>query len=82
MGGNIYNEYFPISAVPLLASKSAEYQDAVITVANRTNKVYRDFLLSDEGQGFNGQVRVVLDVRRNLHWSTLTFEVAMIVICT
>ena len=55
-GGHIYNEYFPISAVPLMTTQSPEYQDSLVTVANRANKVYRDFLLSDDGNGFNGQV--------------------------
>ena len=59
-GNHIHNEYFPISAVPLLATQSAEYQDTLLTVSNRANKAYRDFLLSDEGHGFNGQVWLYL----------------------
>lgn len=55
----MYNEYFPISSVPLLATQSLEYQDALTTVANRANKVFRDFLLTDEGHGFNGQVSII-----------------------
>ncbi|KAF6024508.1 PITPNM2 [Bugula neritina] len=60
-GSHIYNEYFPISAVPLLAVQTPEYQDCMLSVANRANKAYRDFLLSDEGNGFSGQVVLVGD---------------------
>lgn len=58
-GGHVFNEYFPISAVPLFATQSPDYQDSLLTVSNRANKAYRDFLLSNEGHGFNGQVRAV-----------------------
>ncbi|XP_067933017.1 protein retinal degeneration B-like [Watersipora subatra] len=60
-GSHLHNDYFPISAVPLLAFQSADYQDGLKTVSNRANKAYRDFLLSDEGQGFNGQVILIGD---------------------
>lgn len=50
-------DHLPLAALPLLAIVSPRYQDAVATVIERANQVYRSFLQSDDGQGFTGQVR-------------------------
>ena len=52
----VTNENFPLGAISLLAAASPEYCDAVVTVIARANATYNDFLRSDEGLGFNGQV--------------------------
>lgn len=49
-------DHLPLAALPLLAIVSPRYQDAVATVIARANQVYHDFLQSEEGQGFSGQV--------------------------
>lgn len=51
-------DHLPLAALPLLAIVSPRYQDAVATVIARANQVYHNFLQSEEGQGFSGQVCV------------------------
>lgn len=55
------SEFFPISAVPLLATSSPAYGRALQTTASRANKAFLDFRLSDEGRGFCGQVCLIGD---------------------
>ena len=50
-------EFVPLGAVALFSTCSPEYQDNINTVVAKANLVYMDFLKSDEGKGFNGQVR-------------------------
>ena len=52
----ITNENFPVSVVPIFATQSAQYYDSVVQVITRANSVYNEFLRSEEGLGFNGQV--------------------------
>ena len=47
---------FPLSAISLMVSSSPFYYEAVNSMVEATNMVYRDFLKSDEGQGFRGEV--------------------------
>lgn len=47
---------FPISAVPLMVTSSPNYDEMVATMIGNTNRVYNDFIRSEEGQGFNGEV--------------------------
>ncbi|XP_041851111.1 membrane-associated phosphatidylinositol transfer protein 3 isoform X2 [Melanotaenia boesemani] len=54
-------DHLPLAALPLLAIVSPRYQDAVATVIDRANQVYRSFLLSEDGQGFAGQVCLMGD---------------------
>ncbi|XP_038159336.1 membrane-associated phosphatidylinositol transfer protein 3 isoform X1 [Cyprinodon tularosa] len=54
-------DHLPLAALPLLAIVSPRYQDAVATVIDRANQVYRSFLQSDDGQGFTGQVCLMGD---------------------
>ncbi|ELU13727.1 hypothetical protein CAPTEDRAFT_169194 [Capitella teleta] len=57
----ITNENFPVSVVPLFATQSANYYDSVVQVITRANSVYNDFLRSEDGLGFNGQVCLIGD---------------------
>jgi len=49
-------EFVPLGAVGLFSACSPEYQDHVNSVVAKANLVYMDFLQSDEGRGFSGQV--------------------------
>ncbi|XP_061115472.1 membrane-associated phosphatidylinositol transfer protein 2-like [Conger conger] len=54
-------DHIPLAALPLLATSSPLYQDAVATVIMRANQVYGDFLRSLEGATFSGQVCLIGD---------------------
>ena len=47
---------FPLSAISLMVSSSPFYDEAVNAMVVATNMVYQDFLKSEEGQGFRGEV--------------------------
>lgn len=51
----------PISALPLFAISSFDYFDTVVSVINQCNRVYKEFINSDEGRGFNGKVCLIGD---------------------
>lgn len=51
----------PLGALLLFAISSPEYQENVSRVISATNQVYNDFLHSEEGYGFNGQVVIIGD---------------------
>ncbi|XP_043281556.1 protein retinal degeneration B isoform X2 [Venturia canescens] len=57
----ITHDTLPIGAIPLLATSTSEYQDAVSKVVSGANQVYQDFLRSEEGHGFTGQISFVGD---------------------
>ncbi|NXA49753.1 PITM2 protein, partial [Nothocercus julius] len=54
-------DHIPLAALPLLATSSPQYQEAVATVIVRANQAYSDFIRSPEGTSFNGQVCLVGD---------------------
>ncbi|XP_058850499.1 membrane-associated phosphatidylinositol transfer protein 2-like isoform X10 [Acipenser ruthenus] len=54
-------DHIPLAALPLLATSSPQYQEAVATVILRANQVYSDFLKSPEGACFTGQVCLIGD---------------------
>lgn len=54
-----YCQHLAPAIVPLLASASAGYDDAVFTALVKANQVYNEFLQSDEGSGFCGEVSVL-----------------------
>ena len=47
---------FPLSAISLMVSSSPFYDEAVNSMVVATNMAYKEFLRSDEGQGFRGEV--------------------------
>ena len=71
------NDRLPISCVPVLAASDpsyqvsqdhylrsplpASYQESVSAVISQANKVYQQFLESEEGFGFSGQVCILAD---------------------
>lgn len=54
-------DHIPLAALPLLATSSPQYHEAVATVIHRANQVYADFLKSPEGTSFTGQVCLIGD---------------------
>ncbi|XP_053837201.1 membrane-associated phosphatidylinositol transfer protein 1 isoform X2 [Vidua macroura] len=54
-------DHIPLAALPLLATSSGIYQQAVGTVITRANQAYAAFLHSGEGTGFCGQVVLLGD---------------------
>ncbi|NXX44199.1 PITM2 protein, partial [Tricholaema leucomelas] len=54
-------DHIPLAALPLLATSSPQYQEAVATVIVRANQAYSEFVKSQEGMSFNGQVCLVGD---------------------
>ncbi|KAK2537798.1 membrane-associated phosphatidylinositol transfer protein 2 isoform X5 [Columba livia] len=54
-------DHIPLAALPLLATSSPQYQEAVATVIVRANQAYSEFIRSQEGLSFNGQVCLVGD---------------------
>jgi hypothetical protein len=53
---HVTHDSIPIGAIPIFASSTPEYQDAVSRVISGANTVYQEFLKSEEGRGFNGQI--------------------------
>lgn len=62
----IYHSYdsIPLGALPLFAISGPEYQENVTTVITAANEVYKEFLHSEEGNGFNGQVSCLFKYSR------------------
>ncbi|XP_008586007.1 PREDICTED: membrane-associated phosphatidylinositol transfer protein 2 [Galeopterus variegatus] len=54
-------DHIPLAALPLLATSSPQYQEAVATVIQRANLTYGDFIKSQEGVTFSGQVCLIGD---------------------
>ncbi|XP_010157363.1 PREDICTED: membrane-associated phosphatidylinositol transfer protein 2-like, partial [Eurypyga helias] len=54
-------DHIPLAALPLLATSSPQYQEAVAAVIVRANQAYSEFIRSQEGLSFNGQVCLVGD---------------------
>ncbi|XP_074154907.1 membrane-associated phosphatidylinositol transfer protein 2 isoform X4 [Sminthopsis crassicaudata] len=54
-------DHIPLAALPLLATSSPQYQEAVAMVIQRANHAYNEFLKSQEGMTFNGQVCLIGD---------------------
>ena len=50
------NDRLPLSAVPVLATAAPDYAASVSQLVSLANREYRDFLQSEEGYGFSGQV--------------------------
>ena len=57
----VSNDRLPIGTIPIFATSSPDYHTSVNKVANSANQVFADFLNSEEGQGFCGQVVLIGD---------------------
>ncbi|EDV21573.1 uncharacterized protein TRIADDRAFT_30191 [Trichoplax adhaerens] len=58
---NFSGNFAPLSAIPVLAVNSSEYNNAIPALVNQANSVYQDFINSNEGRGFHGKVCMVCD---------------------
>ncbi|XP_041038138.1 membrane-associated phosphatidylinositol transfer protein 1-like [Carcharodon carcharias] len=54
-------DQIPLAALPLLATSSVQYREAVTGIIARSNQVYAEFLKSAEGTNFKGQVCIIGD---------------------
>ncbi|RUS73636.1 hypothetical protein EGW08_018609, partial [Elysia chlorotica] len=59
-------QFVPLGAIALFATAGPEYQEHVNTMVVTANQVYNDFLQSDEGRGFTGQVCLLADALGSL----------------
>ena len=59
---------FPLSAISLMVSSSPFYDEAVNSLVGATNMAYKEFLRSEEGQGFRGEVSANI---RHCFWCIL-----------
>ncbi|XP_077292954.1 retinal degeneration B [Arctopsyche grandis] len=57
----ITHDLIPIGAIPILATTSPDYYECVSRTIHGANTVYQEFLKSDEGRGFTGQVYFIGD---------------------
>ncbi|KAJ1532074.1 hypothetical protein ONE63_000703 [Megalurothrips usitatus] len=58
----VTHDSIPIGSIPLLATaNTVDYQDAVSRAVTSANNVYHEFLKSEEGLGFNGQICIIGD---------------------
>ena len=55
----VSNDRLPIGTIPILATSSPEYQASVSKMVTCANDVFADFLKSEEGLGFCGQVCLI-----------------------
>ena len=57
---SVPQDTLPLGAIPLFATGNPDYSDAVTKMVAKTNQVYHEFLRSEDGLGFNGQVSIVV----------------------
>ncbi|CAH0548015.1 unnamed protein product [Brassicogethes aeneus] len=57
----VTHDSIPIGAMPVLATSTQDYQEAVSRTINCANNAYQEFIKSEEGQGFTGQICFVAD---------------------
>lgn len=57
----ITHDLIPIGAIPILATTSPDYNESVSRTITGANAVYQEFLKSEEGRGFTGQVCFIGD---------------------
>ena len=57
----VSNDRLPVGTIPLFATSSPEYEANLNKVIVSANQVYHDFLRSDAGYGFCGQICLVGD---------------------
>lgn len=58
---HVTHDTIPIGSIPLLACSTPDYQESVSKIIIGANQVYADFIRSEEGRGFAGQISFVGD---------------------
>ncbi|XP_076054532.1 retinal degeneration B isoform X3 [Oratosquilla oratoria] len=62
VGGEVTcGDNLPVGAIPLMATSAPEYEESVLKLNTSLNAAYHEFLRSEEGHGFNGQVCLIGD---------------------
>ncbi|XP_064461362.1 protein retinal degeneration B-like isoform X2 [Ornithodoros turicata] len=56
-----HQDSIPLGALPLFAISSPEYPDHISRMVSSANQAYHDFLKSEQGLGFTGQVALIGD---------------------
>ncbi|XP_056002501.1 protein retinal degeneration B-like isoform X4 [Ostrea edulis] len=59
-------DFVPLGAISMFASSNPEYHESVNKMVAKANLMYQDFLSSEEGKGFNGQVCLLADATGSL----------------
>ncbi|XP_071487163.1 protein retinal degeneration B-like [Diadema antillarum] len=54
-------DFVPIGALSIMATSTPDYVEAVTTTVSRMNAAYQEFIKTEEGHRFQGQVCVVAD---------------------
>ncbi|CAH1186663.1 unnamed protein product [Phyllotreta striolata] len=57
----VTHDSIPIGAIPILATSTFDYTEAVSKTISAANAAYHEFLRSEEGTGFAGQVCFIAD---------------------
>jgi hypothetical protein len=57
----VCNDRLPLGAISLFATASPRYQEALSQLVTTANTTYRNFLATEEGAGFAGQVCLLGD---------------------
>ena len=66
--------------VSLFATGSPDYFDAVVQVVTRANGIYNEFLRSDDGLGFNGQVCAYVNMAHVAHVCLKTYVLYLLIL--
>lgn len=53
-----HSETLPINAIPLFATSNPNYQTILSNAIASANRVYQEFISSQEGKHFSGQVKL------------------------
>ncbi len=62
MNNGVSSDHLPVGTIPLFATASAPaYAEAISKFTLEANRIFADFLRSEEGRGFCGQVCLVGD---------------------
>ncbi|XP_060064604.1 protein retinal degeneration B-like [Ylistrum balloti] len=59
-------EFVPLGAISLFVTSNPDYQEYVNKMVAKANLIYHEFMLSDEGKGFTGQVCLLADAMGSL----------------
>ncbi|KAF6206087.1 hypothetical protein GE061_017312 [Apolygus lucorum] len=58
---HVTHDSVPLGAIPLMATCTPEYVDAISKSVQAANATFHEYIRSDEGRGFNGQVVIIGD---------------------
>lgn len=58
---HVTNDSVPLGSIPIMSTCTPEYSDAVTKTVQTANTAYLDFIRSEEGSGFCGQVVLIGD---------------------